>query len=327
MGCGLPHVRVVALCLLLAAGCRALSPAGEADLAEADTTLEPKRPDLATPADLHVVPADLHAVPDQRGVDDLALPTDLHVDLHGTPDLGGSDGCGDTSSDPLHCGACGRRCPAGHLCCYGECRDPATDPAHCRFCGHSCGGNACCGGLCTSLSTPANCGACGRRCPDGHSCCEGACVDRQRDPSHCGACGLSCGPGQVCAGGRCLDADGGPADLSEPGCLRGGASPPSVCLMGRDPVSSAPYTVCRADCMSAWLHHAEPGGGQFSFQTICQNLGYSRAAQWGGSCGDMCGHCEGRMTSCLRPGTERYDGAGLCGPDCLQRTVMWQCVR
>ena len=65
----------------------------------------------------------------------------------------------------------------------------------------------------------------------------------------------------------------------------------------------------------------------FAFQTICQNLGYSRSAQNGGTCGEICGYCEGRMANCMRPGKENYDGGGSCGADCLQTTVMWQCVK
>jgi hypothetical protein len=285
--------------------------------------------DLSTPAeedlrkreeDLRQPQQDLRSVSeDLRQELDLSVPADLRPGCN--PDMA------DTQNDPNNCGACGRVCAPGHRCCQGVCRDPDSDPSHCGACGHSCGGNACCGGLCTNINTPTNCGACGRACAGTEGCCGGACVDRQKDPANCGACGLRCAPGQVCSGGSCYSADGGLPDMSGPGCLDGGKAPPAVCFIGTDSMSGSRYTICRADCMSAWVHHADPGGGRFAFQTICRELGYSRAAQWGGTCGDICGYCEGGRSSCRMNGSEKYDSGGMCGADCLSVTVMWQCVK
>lgn len=281
----------------------------------------PAEEDLREGPDLRQRPQDLSATPEDLRMDpeDLRAPADLRPGCN--PDMT------DTQNDPNNCGACGRVCATGHRCCQGVCRDPESDPNNCGTCGHACGGNACCGGLCTSVNTPTNCGACGRACADGQGCCGGACVDRQKDPANCGGCGVACDPGQVCSAGSCYNADGGVPDMSGPGCLEGGKAPPAVCFIGTDPMSGARYTICRADCMTAWVHHADPGGGRFAFQTICRDLGYARAAQWGGTCGDICGYCEGKTSSCMRNGTEKYDSGGMCGADCLSVTVMWQCAR
>lgn len=48
---------------------------------------------------------------------------------------------------------------------------------------------------------PANCGACGRVCAAGQSCCGGACVNTSSNPAHCGSCGTRCTLPQTCGGG------------------------------------------------------------------------------------------------------------------------------
>jgi hypothetical protein len=311
--------------LVLPGACKAKSPtdASAPDQAAADLSGQ----EMFTPADQRV------AI-DQGDHGDQGPGKDLPIaDLSSVPDLLRRDlgpldlGCAaNTQTDPHNCGSCGHACPAGDACCAGTCSDPQSDAINCGTCGHSCEGNACCAGRCTSLDTIENCGGCGMQCKAGRSCCEEGCTDKSSDPQNCGFCGQICPSGYYCIHGTCTNPDAGsPPDLSS-GCLNGGASPPAVCTEDPDPKSGAEYVVCRADCTSAWVAHAKPGGGTFAYQTICQLLGYSMASEFGGTCGDICGYCE-MDNSCMMPGTEKYDGGGSCGSDCLSATVMWKCVK
>jgi hypothetical protein len=142
---------------------------------------------------------------------------------HGFADCNGnlrSDGCEvSTDSDPANCGTCGTRCPV-----------PANTAASCAnfVCGASClSGFANCNATMTDgcevdvETDPANCGACGTRCPvpantsasctasvcgasclSGFSDCNGTMtdgceVDVETDPANCGACTLACSTNNV----------------------------------------------------------------------------------------------------------------------------------
>lgn len=115
--------------------------------------------------------------------------------------------CVDLASDPAHCGACGRSCPAGQACYASQCR-PLCDE-----------GQTVCDGACVDAQAdPNNCGGCGLQCPDelvcaagscqpacpsGQTACDGACVDLALDTAHCGACDDPCDPSQSCEAGAC----------------------------------------------------------------------------------------------------------------------------
>ncbi|MDP3218525.1 MAG: hypothetical protein Q8S73_30765, partial [Deltaproteobacteria bacterium] len=97
--------------------------------------------------------------------------------------------CVNPMTDGMHCGGCGRACPAGLSCAVGACACPM--------------GQSSCGGRCVDTATDGmHCGACGRACPVGQGCsagacvcptgqgaCAGVCVATATSALHCGACG------------------------------------------------------------------------------------------------------------------------------------------
>lgn len=86
---------------------------------------------------------------------------------------------------------------------------------------------------------------------------------------------------------------------------------------GSDPVTGAPYVVCRADSNSAWIAHSQHGGDVYNPTAVCQKLGYQTVNSWGGTCGTVCGYCG-------QSNYEFFDGAGGNAQK-LQYTVHWQC--
>lgn len=134
--------------------------------------------------------------------------------------------CVRLTSDPMHCGACGRVCaaPPGSLarCVAGACVTTACGPTDCD-------GNPANGAEVNTLTDACNCGACGVRCealpgvasarceacacrftchPTRRDCdgdpangCEAAVFS---DARNCGACGHACAqPIEACRGGVC----------------------------------------------------------------------------------------------------------------------------
>jgi hypothetical protein len=89
--------------------------------------------------------------------------------------------------------------------------------------------------------------------------------------------------------------------------------------------------VCSADATTAWI--SANNTGTYHPVAICQSLGYNTVGEWGGTCGNVCGYCQG-ATDCSNHGTYifdigAWDGMGF-GSDgmgaIIYYTVMWTCV-
>ena len=160
--------------------------------------------------------------------------------------------------------------------------------------------------------------AAGEQCDTGGptATCDGDCTS------------VVCGDGvlNLLAGEECDDGNINGGDGCSAACK---SEIVKVCTAGNDPKSNAGWVVCEANLNSAWISMTG-GGGQYHAQKICQNLGYSKIGQMGGTCGKVCGRCV-ENTSCKTPGVKTFDGGGACGSDelgpILCTTVMWTCLK
>lgn len=105
------------------------------------------------------------------------------------------------------------------------------------------------------------------------------------------------------------------------------------CDTGNDPGTAAPYVVCEADENQAWI--SADNSGKYHAELICQEAGYRTVSVWSGTCGNVCGYCQG-STSCESPGVgpERgnrpwsaYNGGSDELGAMIHRTVQWRCVK
>jgi cysteine-rich repeat protein len=149
------------------------------------------------------------------------------------------------------------------------------------------------------------------------------------------ACPTTCEPG-YCGDGfewegmeECDDGNDQAGDGCKPDCS---SEFPPKCTEGVDPWTNAPWVVCASNQDSAWI--SADNQGQFHPVAICQDLGYDTVGAYGGTCGNVCGYCEGQ-TSCQNNGSQNFDhgnwnGNGNCGQDgngpIICQTVMWSCV-
>lgn len=109
------------------------------------------------------------------------------IDCNGRP----SDGCeAQLSNDSQNCGACGRVCPTGTMCCAAECVNTVVDPTNCGACMRSCtiarGTAGCARGMCTVAACAIGFGNCDGEPSNG---CE---IALNVSTSNCGACGHVC---------------------------------------------------------------------------------------------------------------------------------------
>ncbi len=203
-------------------------------------------------------------------------------------------------------------------CTWAECGDGVTNEPL----GESCddhGASASCDEDCTT----AECGdllvnvLAGESCDDGG---ESAACNADCTPAACGDGVVNEQAGEQCDDGL-PPADGDGCSVT---CT---VETPTTCDGGTDPFTGDTWVVCEADENSAWIS-ADPSGGSYHAQVICEGLGYSSVGAIGGTCGSPCSFCEAG-TSCDAPGLRAFNGGGHCGSDengpLLCTTVMWIC--
>lgn len=182
------------------------------------------------------------------------------------------------------------------------CPSPAKDP--CVVPSEKCGDRCV-----NTLSDPSNCGACGRACGAGTSCCAGDCLDPvalQTDASNCGTCGNRCAVNGTCTAGTCGCGDPAYPDDCGGACvnLQTGAS--GYCgscgwtcaatgVSGADAPCTAGVCVCAGtpqatdcgnggsgQCVNTTIDERNCGGcGAVSASFVCK----PRALCTGGACG------------------------------------------
>jgi len=245
--------------------------------------------------------------------------------------------CVDAQSDPGNCGNCGVKCKMGEVCSMGKCAP-------------SCGtGLQQCGNSCVNMQTDrTNCGMCGKMCGAGEECVKGVCqltcqtgevqcpnnygdagvtdagnigaqvcVNTYIDRYNCGSCGKVCPiNAPICRFGQCT--------------LPVGPCANNKCDSGSDVTNpNLKWTVCQADCSTAWVSHLTSFGGMYHAEWICKQLGYNKLGQYGGTCNDVCSFCTAN-SSCNNPGAKTFNNGGTCGNDqygqILCNTVMWMCT-
>lgn len=246
---------------------------------------------------------------DANGIDDDACSNSCALASCGDGVVNASEGCDDGNSDDSDA------CPS--TCQPASCGDGFVR-AGMEECDGS-GESAACDADCTN----ASCGdghvnaAAGEGCDDGNGDAGDACT------TACQA--AACGDGFLHQGvEECDDGNTGSGDGCSATCT---SEFPDACEQGTDPGTGAPWVVCSADANGAWI--SANSTGTYHANLICQNLGYSGMGVFGGTCGNVCGFCEG-ATSCSSPGTQTFEGSGACGSDALGPllcyTVMWTCV-
>ena len=191
-----------------------------------------------------------------------------------------------------------------------------------------CGAGTLCGALCVSLSTDnANCGQCGKACPDGQACrsgacapvcgkgttpCGASCTDTSLDNANCGGCGKACKATETCSGSAC-----------GPGCAAGetacnGACTNTltdnancgacgtICGSGKNCVSGSCVTNCDATMTLCAPAQSADGG---TAATECRNLAADNANC--GNCGVLCAMDERCSDGFCCP-----SGQSTCGGPC-----------
>ena len=123
--------------------------------------------------------------------------------LSGAALVGAADAEASTRRSTI-CRPGGYQCTRDGQCCHGRCKSIATPGTRRVRLVCACpSGQTLCGTRCVDLDTDTrHCGACGRRCRAGESCCDGVCA-AIGTPAACAGCGDVCDPGDSCVDGEC----------------------------------------------------------------------------------------------------------------------------
>jgi hypothetical protein len=149
-----------------------------------------------------------------------ATETSGHVDLCCDPDTA-------ECAPPGNCCLKNKSCTdrnGARVCCSAT-QTCTTLDGCCDWPRMTCGGafnsdhccdvsQACCNGVCTDITTTANCGSCTSRCPPGQICCPNPlptalprwqCIDPLTSSTNCGVCGHQCNMmNPHCSNGHCV---------------------------------------------------------------------------------------------------------------------------
>jgi len=177
-------------------------------------------------------------------------------------------------------------CPAAQTECGSSCVELQTDRANCGECGKTCPQEEVCSE-----------GSCNLECVGGASKCGDLCIDLQLDIANCGACENACPDGEVCSAGKCALActggttkcDGLCADLQLDAANCGSCG--NACASGE--VCSAGQ--CGLQC----------AGGTTKCGTICTNTDHDPSHC--GMCDEACPGFANASAAC---------GKGQCGSIC-----------
>ncbi|MFO0608288.1 MAG: hypothetical protein U0324_34295 [Polyangiales bacterium] len=229
-----------------------------------------------------------------------------------------ANGCEvDAQNDGAHCGACGRRCPAGQLCsggacsaqcatglvaCGSLCADVRTNPAHCGACGSACPARP-------NASASCAAGRCGIVCNAGFADCDGnadnGCEAALGTVANCGACRRSCAVAHAMAA-----------------CTNGSCA--FTCEMGFGDCDGMPASGCETDLRAATAHCGACGAACALAHATSRCMGgrcavASCLAGWGDCDDSPANGCEVDLRA-----TAAHCGA--CGQRCMPANAVGACA-
>jgi hypothetical protein len=246
----------------------------------------------------------------------------------------------DLLSDNDNCGACGHKCDQygwvdlGAQCSNGECKP------FCMLAGlQDCNGLIDDGCEADTSSDANNCGTCGKKCPSGQPCyqgacgcpsgyalCNGQCTDISKDNRNCGACGNicppsayePCGPNTVsaCNNGLCgqTTCRRGYADCN--GDVRTSCNSADGCEVDlfKDSNNCGQCgNKCAAGKYCRSLHDAPPGCICGPDETVCGDLNNLTCADLANDPSN-CGACDHACPT--KPNAVAMCRSGFCGFEC-----------